>query len=141
MEILIPLFGIFMIIAVSIGPVWIRSFYATREREQMQATLRAAIEKGQPLPPEIVQALTASAPEPIRGPEGDLRRALVLIFAGGGLVILGGALYFGLGSIAGRQVGDIVGASVSGGGAIPLMIGFAYLILFFIRRNSAQSAG
>jgi len=132
---LIPIFGIFMIIAIVIGPVWIRSHFASREREQMQATIRAAIEKGQPLPPELVAAMTTSQPEIIRGPENDLRRGLVMVFTGFGLMGLGACLWFGLGSIAGPHVGDIVGFSVAGGGAIPLLIGVAYLILFSLRRG------
>jgi hypothetical protein len=134
---IIPIFGIFMIIAIVIGPIWIRSYFNARDREDMQKTLRAAIDKGQPLPPELIAALQSDTRnEPyFRGPESDLRRGLVLIFTGVGLGLLGFALWFGLGSIAGHHVGDIVGASVAGGGAIPGLIGFAYLLVYYLHRR------
>ncbi|HRD47742.1 MAG TPA: DUF6249 domain-containing protein, partial [Caulobacter sp.] len=55
-EILIPLAPFVMIIAIIVVPAWLKS----RERREMQATLRTAIEKGQPLPTEIIEAMTKS---------------------------------------------------------------------------------
>ena len=137
---LIPIFGIFMIIAIVIGPVWIRSYFAARDRDAMQATLRAAIEKGQPLPPELIAAMSANnAPEIIRGPENDLRRGVVMVFLGVGLCLLAWGLWYGLLSIAGNEVGNIVGGAVAGGGAIPGLIGVAYLLLWSLRRNHPTS--
>ena len=137
---LIPIFGIFMIIAIVIGPVWIRSYFAARDRDAMQATLRVAIEKGQPLPPELIAAMSSSAtPEVIRGPTTDLRRGVVSVSVGIGICFLALGLWFGLSSIASSEVGNIVGGAVAGGGSIPLLIGLAYLLLWSMRRNEPSN--
>ena len=137
---LIPIFGIFMIIAIVIGPVWIRSYFAARDRDAMQATLRVAIEKGQPLPPELIAAMSASTtPEVLRGPTTDLRRGVVSVSVGIGICFLALGLWFGLSSIASSEVGNIVGGAVAGGGAIPLLIGLAYLLLWSMRRNEPSN--
>jgi type II secretory pathway pseudopilin PulG len=47
---LVPIFGIFMIIALVVGPVWITSYYRSKERQQLHETLRTAYEKGLPPP-------------------------------------------------------------------------------------------
>jgi hypothetical protein len=134
--ILIPIFGIFMIIAVVLGPIWIRGYFNTREREAMQATLRTALEKGQPLPPEMIAALQQDGPGEIPGtPASDLRRAVVMMATGLGLEGLAFGLFLGLSAIADERVGWIVGGSVGGAGAIPFMIGLAYLFLYFVNRN------
>lgn len=135
-EILIPLFGIVMIIAIVIGPIWIRSYFTARDRAAMQVTLRAAIEKGQPMPPELIAALQTNDGPVYRGAESDLRRGLVLLFTGLGLGVLGYGLWFGLASVAGNGPADIVGGVVAGAGGIPGLIGVAYLILYSIRRRT-----
>ena len=61
-EILIPLAGCAMIAAIVVGPAWLKS----RERREMQATLRASIEKGQPLPPEVIEAISGDMLEAAR---------------------------------------------------------------------------
>jgi len=54
LEVLIPLAPFIMIIAIVVVPAWLKS----KERKEMQATLRSAIEKGQPLPPEVIDSLS-----------------------------------------------------------------------------------
>ncbi|HEY1751032.1 MAG TPA: DUF6249 domain-containing protein [Caulobacteraceae bacterium] len=137
--IIIPVFGIFMIIAVVIGPIWIRSYYKSRERAQLHETLRVAYEKGQPPPPELIEKLSGEG-DFMRGPQSgsdsDLRRAIVLISVGIGLVGLG--LGLGYGIYQADEVGGwITGGSIAGSGAIPGMIGLAYLFLWLGRRNNS----
>jgi hypothetical protein len=129
-----------MIIAVVIGPIWIRSYYRARERQQLHETLRAAYEKGQPPPPELIEKLTSGATiEVTAGPasENDLRRAVVLIAVGVGLGLLGLGLGYGI-SLADETGGWIAGGAIAGSGAIPGMIGLAYLFLWLGRRHSPQ---
>lgn len=138
MALSVPIFGIFMIIAVVIGPVWIRSYYRSKEREQLHATLRAAYEKGQPPPPELIEKLTAEGGyDPSGRPMGsdrDLRRAIVLIAVGVGLAALGAGLGWGI-SMASDVGGAITGGVIAGAGAIPAFIGVAYLILWILGRR------
>jgi hypothetical protein len=135
---LIPIFGIFMIIAVVVGPIWIRSHYAARDRHEMHETLRKAYEKGQPVPPELIEKLTAAPTRQSFGGSGsgdsqsDLRRAVVLIAVGLGLAGLGAGFWYGIGN-ASETGGDIVGGIIAGSGAIPGFIGIAYLALWILR--------
>ena len=138
---LVPIFGIFMIIAVVIGPIWIRSYFAARERAELHETVRAAYEKGQPVPPELIEKLTSSVTRPAVGGSGsdaDLRRAVVLIAVGLGLVGLGAGLGYGI-SFASDTGGAVTGGIVAGAGAIPGFIGLAYLVLWLTRRNAPQA--
>ncbi|MGH7023306.1 MAG: DUF6249 domain-containing protein [Caulobacteraceae bacterium] len=121
--------------AVIIVPTYLRH----RDRTQMQETLRIALDKGANLPPELVTALQSSVTVramPTR--EGDLRRAIVLIAVGLGIVLLGFGLWYGLMSVS-DDGAYITGGSVAGAGAIPMMIGVAYLILWATGANKSKS--
>ena len=138
-SLLIPFAAIFMIIAVVIGPIWIRSYYKEKERAQLHETLRVAYEKGQAPPPELIDKLTSGGGVQIQtaptSTESDLRRAVVLIAVGVGLGGLGLALGYGI-STADPVGGWITGGAIAGSGAIPGMIGLAYLFLWLGRRHS-----
>ncbi len=138
---LVPIFGIFMIIAVVVGPIWIRSYFAARDRAQMHETLRMAYEKGQPVPPELIEKLTASAPrqtyQSFNSPDADLRRAIVLIAVGVGMVGLGYALFWGFMYVNPIPAG-IIGGATAGSGAIPGFIGVAYLVLWLLKRSAPR---
>ena len=132
---MVPIFGIFMIIAIVVGPVWINAYFRARERQQLHETLRVAYEKGQPPPPELIEKLTAgnlpqSAPD---STDRDLRRAVVLIAVGLGLGLLGLALGYGI-SLSSDIGGWITGGCIAGAGAIPGMIGLAYMFLYILKR-------
>src|SRR5580704_12601770 len=133
---MIPVFGIFMIIAVVLGPIWIISHFRSRERAQLHETLRVAYEKGLPPPPELVEKLAGAGLSPARdnSPDADLRRAVVLLAVGVGMVGLGLGLGYGLPAAgAGVTMGAVAGA-----GAIPGMICIAFLILWALRRKEPK---
>ncbi len=138
---IVPIFGIFMIIAICIGPIWIKSYFSARDRAQLHETLRVAYEKGQPVPPELIESLqrnvTSSTSGPLSTPERDLRRAIVLIAVGLGLCGLGYGLWYGLMSVS-DEGAYITGGSVAGAGAIPGLIGVAYLILWLSKRGAPK---
>ena len=127
------------IAAIIIVPRYLRS----RDRDKLQETLRMAYEKGQPVPPELIEALRrGGTPETdkvgrrLSTPERDLRRALVLIFVALGICMLGGGLYFGLSTVS-EVAASIVGGALVGASAIPGFIGIAFLLLWLTRRRSA----
>jgi hypothetical protein len=138
---LVPLFGIFMIIAVVIGPIWIANYFRARERAQLHETLRVAYEKGQPPPAELIEKLTDDGWSPQGrargGADADLRRAVVLIAVGLGLAGLGLGLGWGI-SLASDVGGAITGGVIAGVGAIPGFIGVAYLLLWMLGRRSSS---
>ncbi|HEX4199760.1 MAG TPA: DUF6249 domain-containing protein [Caulobacteraceae bacterium] len=140
---IVPILGIFMIIAIVIGPLWIRSYFAARERAQMHETLRVAYEKGQPVPPELIEKLTAPVQRQSYGggygaPDADLRRAIILIAVGLGLVGLGAGLFWGFMYVNPIPAG-IIGGSTAGAGAIPGFIGLAYLVLWLAKRSGPRA--
>ncbi len=116
--------------AVILVPQYLRHL----DRARLHETLRIAFEKGQPVPPELIESLQRPiASAPIGTPERDLRRAVVLIFVGLGLVGLGYGFWFGLSSVS-YEGAYVTGGIIAGTGAIPGLIGVAYLILWLAKR-------
>jgi hypothetical protein len=138
-SIIVPVFFMACVAACIVAP----GFFRSRDQAQMQETLRTAISKGANLPPELIESLQNSAV--VRVPptrQADLRRGIVLLSVGIGLALIGAALW------AGIQPYDDEGAYISGlcvacAGAIPGMIGIAYLILWATgsKKTSAADMG
>jgi hypothetical protein len=128
---LVPLAFIAFLTIICVAP----SYFRHRDREKMQEVLKVAYEKGQPVPPEVINALQINMTRAAWTPEADLRRGIVLIFVGIGLAGLGYGLWYGIGD----DGGEISGPIVAGVGAIPGMIGLAYLLLWAARRKSVKS--
>ena len=120
---LIPMAPFLMVAAIVIVPAWLR----TRERREMQATVRVAIEKGQPLPPELVAALSKdSRPRVASSAHRDMRIGVILLFVAGGVALTGVAL---------GQINDNAMFGTVSGAAVPGMIGLAFIILSFFNPN------
>ncbi len=121
--ILIPLAPFLMVAAIVIVPAWLR----TRDRREMQATVRAAIEKGQPLPPELIEALSKDVrPRLTSSAHRDMRIGVVLLFVAGGVALTALAL---------GQINDYAMYGTLAGSAVPGMIGLAFVILSFFNPN------
>lgn len=119
-EIVVPVVGCMMIVAVVCLPFYFRS----RERREMQRTLRVAIEKGQPVPPELIEAMTKSVKTPPTRLR-DLRVGVIWLAIGIGI-----ALATSLGVVHGD--GDFDGFGIA---ALPGMIGIAFIVLSFFNPN------
>lgn len=127
------IFWIF-VAAVVLVPLYLRY----RDRGRLHETLRIAYEKGQPVPPELIESLQSGfTPSRPWTPESDLRRGLVLMGVGLGLAGLGYGLWYGLMSVN-TIAAYVSGGCTAGAGAIPGLIGVAYLILWATRRNAAR---
>jgi hypothetical protein len=121
LEILIPLAFFAMIAAIAVGPRYLKSV----ERRKMADTLRAAIDKGQPLPPEVISMMTADA-KPAPSARRDLRRGVILVAAALGLVAMG--LLIGLGEPDATY--PIIGVA-----AIPGFIGLALVVIGLLDKD------
>lgn len=134
---MIPIFFMLVIAVLVIGPTYIRARFAAREREALHATVRAAIEKGQPVPVELMNSLQSAAqtPPPVPTRERDLRAGIICICAGIGIEIIAYGLWFGL-SATDDTAAYIAGGAVAGGGAIPGLIGVGFLLLWYLRRKN-----
>ena len=118
--------------AIILVPLYMRQ----QDRQRMHETLRIAYEKGQPVPPELIEALQSKTPiRPMSTPDRDFRLAVVLISVGLGFAALGYGLWYGLMSVD-ETAAYVSGGSTAGFGAIPGMIGVGYLVLWFTRRKS-----
>jgi|ERR1700761_4827118 hypothetical protein len=130
-SVIVPVAFFVAVAAVVIFPTYFRYL----ERGRMHETLRLAVERGQPIPPEFIAALqsnvTVRAPP---GPERDLRNGIILLAWGLGFCGLGYGLWYGLMSVNDISA-YITGGSVAGIGAIPGLIGVAYLVLWGMRRG------
>jgi len=86
---LIPIALFAMIGAIVIIPRYFKSL----ERQKMAETLRTAIEKGQPLPPEVVDAMSKDVKSP-PSPQRDLRTGIIWLGVAIGFAAMGIALGF-----------------------------------------------
>lgn len=121
---LIPISFFVMIGAIVIVPSWLKS----RERRELQATLRTAIDKGQPLPAEIIDAMTKNvkvAPTSL----SDLRTGVIWLAVGLGITAFG--------YLVGYEDADAFQPLV-GIGAIPAIIGLAFIALSFVNPNKSK---
>lgn len=126
MEILIPISLFAMIAALVIAPRYFQSV----ERQKMADTLRAAIEKGQTLPPEVVDAMSTNVRSPSLppSPQRDLRTGIIWVAVALGLIALG--------LTVGLEEPDASYWFV-GFAALPGFIGLAFVVLGLL--NKAKS--
>jgi hypothetical protein len=129
---LVPIALFAAVAAVFILP----SYFRSRDRARMHETLRIAYEKGQPVPPELIEALQVGGQMPVENPQSraarDLRVGIVWLAVGLGFVAIGAAFYAGLYNVGGSTE---VFASCASVGAIPVFIGLAFLLLSALGRN------
>lgn len=123
MEILIPISLFAMVAAIVIVPRYFRSL----ERQKMAETLRAAIERGQPLPQEMIDALSTNVRSPAMppSPQRDMRTGIVWLGVAMGLVALG--------LIVGFEEPDASYWFI-GFAAFPGFIGLAFVVLGLINK-------
>jgi len=124
-----------LIAAIIIVPQVLRA----RDRARLHETLRLAYEKGQPVPPELVEALTTRRDDVVTQPTErsarDFRLGVVWLFVGLGFVAVGLAFY-GMLYFHGGAVETL--ATFSALGAIPAFVGLAFLILSFFGRHKSH---
>lgn len=101
-------------------------WFRYRSRGEMQKTIRAAIEKGQELTPELVESLGAPQ-KPSK--DRDLRYSLIWFAVAIGFSMLGGA-------ISSAESEPEVFMIMTGIGGFPFMMGLAYLIMWKFTERS-----
>jgi hypothetical protein len=121
-EVIVPVGFFAMIAAIVVGPALLKS----RERREMQSTLRSAIEKGQPLPPDVIDALSRENIKPPVTAARDLRVGVILLAISIGIALMGYLISF--------EENEAF-YPVSGVAAIPGMIGLAFIVLSFFNKN------
>ncbi len=126
MEILIPLGFFAMIAALVIAPRYFKSI----ERQKMAETLRIAIEKGQPLPTEMIDAMSSNVRNPglPPSPQRDLRTGIIWLGVGVGFAALGAVLSF--------EEPDAL-FPLLGLATFPIFIGLAFIVLGFLNKSKS----
>ena len=115
------------ITAIVFGPSYLKS----REKREMQTTVRHAIDKGQDLPPELIDAMTRDVASKLPSRTRDLRRGVIWLAVG-----IGFAAFSYLSNL-GWSDHDIqeATAAMMGLAAIPVTIGLAFIGLSFFNPN------
>ncbi len=115
------------ITAIIFGPSYLKS----RERREIQTTVRHAIDKGQQLPPDLIDAMTRDVASKLPSRTRDLRRGVIWLAVG-----IGFAAFSYLSNL-GWNDHDMEEASMAmmGLAAIPVTIGLAFIVLSFFNPN------
>lgn len=126
--ILIVLIIFSAITAIVFGPTYMKS----REKRDMQETVRHAIDKGQELPPELIDAMTRDVASKLPSRTRDLRRGVIWLAVGVGIAAF--SLLTDMGWDNGNDWHEI-GGGLLGISAIPTTVGLAFIVLSFFNKN------
>lgn len=126
LEDLVPLAGIAMIVAIVVGPIWIGAHFKSRERERMHATLRAMIDKGETVSPELLENLQTETAKR-QTPEADLRRGVLWLAVG--------LAFYAMSWVIGPAAGEEASWGVAAIGVIPGFVGAGYILLWLLSRK------
>jgi len=121
---------IVLIIFGSIASLFIvPRYFKSVERQKMADTLRAAIEKGQPLPSEVIDAMSSNVRSPglPPSPQRDLRTGVLWLAVGAGFAALGAVISF--------EEADAL-YPMLGVAAFPIFIGLAFIALGLLNKKS-----
>jgi len=120
------LVAVILIFGMPVIIVGLIAYFRSRDRSELQKTLRMSIEKGQPLPAEFVESMQKAVPK-AKNPMNDIRGGLVLIAVAAGLMVMD------------YMTHDYLLGHLAGVAAIPGFIGLALLLMGFIGMSSRKS--
>lgn len=116
--ILVPI-ALFALIAVA-------RYFKSVERQKMMDTVRAAIEKGQPLPPELIAAMSAQVRRRPLSPRNDLHRGVIWLGVAAGVAVMGVVIGFSEPDATYPLLGIA---------AFPAFIGLAFIIMSLVAKE------
>ena len=127
MEAIVILFIIFGSIA---SLFLVPRYFKSVERQKMADTLRIAIEKGQPLPGEVIDAMSSNVRSPglPASPQRDLRTGIIWLGVGLGFAALGLTISF--------EEPDAL-MPLLGFATFPTFIGLAFIALGLLNKPKA----
>jgi hypothetical protein len=127
--ILIVLIVFSAITAIIFGPSYLKS----REKRDIQETVRHAIDKGQPLPSDLIDAMTRDVASKLPSRTKDLRRGVIWLASGIGIAAF--SLITAMSNFGGNDFSHDAGGPLLGIAAIPATIGLAFIVLSFFNPN------
>lgn len=129
-DILVPLGFFAMIAAIVILPGYIRA----RSRQRMMDTMRVAFERGQPVPPELIEAINTDPKVAVMSSreraDRDLRNGVVTLAVALALIVFGWAVSY--------EESDAFFPMV-GMAAFPGFIGLALIVFGIVGRIRPQN--
>ncbi len=124
-EVIVPI-GLFAaIVAIVLVPAWFKS----RDRRDMQETVRHALDKGQELPADLVDALAKAARGRVATAHTDLRTGVIWLAVAAGVATFG----WMIGLEEHEAVYPLMGLA-----AVPGFLGLAFVILSFFNKTRAD---
>lgn len=124
-EVIVPL-GLFAAVAAMVlVPAWLKS----RDRRDMQQTVRHALDKGEALPAELVEAIAKASRGRIATAHTDLRAGVIWLAVAAGVATFGWMIGF--------EDQEAVYLMV-GLAAVPGFLGLAFVILSFFNKTRAD---
>ena len=123
-EVIIPI----VLFIAPVVVVWVFQHFAAKKRMEAYKTLQVAIEKGQPLTPEVLESMAR-----LRSPIADLRWGIIWIAIAAGFV---SATMISFGSPTGEAAD--VRQALLGIATFPLFIGLAFLGLHFFANENKR---
>ena len=124
-EIIVPVALFAMIAAIVLVPTWFKS----RERHDLQETVRHALDKGQELPAELVETIARSTRKPPATAHTDLRIGVIWLAIGAGIATFG--------ILTGYEDSDAL-RPLLGLASIPGFLGLAFIVLSFFNKTQAD---
>ncbi len=120
------LVAVVLVFGMPVLIVGLINYFRSRDRAELQKTLRMSIEKGQPLPSEFIESMQRAVPK-AKNPMNDVRGGLVLLAVAGGLMVMD------------YMTHDYLLGHLSGVAAIPGFIGIALIVMGFIGMANRKS--
>lgn len=122
-DIFVPITFFLFLAVIIVAPSYLRS----KEKQRLHDTLRLAYEKGQPVPPEMIEALQTDKGRP--APDRDLRRGIVLLCVAAAIVVFG-LMLNQIPEAEGHALWPIVGSA-----AFPGFIGLGFIAFWLASRR------
>lgn len=124
-EVIVPVAFALMTAAIVLVPAWFKS----RERRDMQETVRHALDKGQQLPVELVQAIAKASRGRVATAHTDLRAGVIWLAVSAGIATFGWMI--------GQQESEAL-HPLLGLASIPGFLGLAFIVLSFFNKTKAD---
>ena len=130
MQDFIPIFAMFAVFGSITAIVFGPQVLKYREKRDMQETIRHAVDKGQQLPPELIDVMTKDVQKSLPSRTKDIRRGVIWLASGIGIAAFSVVSELG-GTFNGNLDSGLLGIS-----CIPVTIGLAFIVLSFFNKGA-----
>ncbi|WP_336980070.1 DUF6249 domain-containing protein [Brevundimonas nasdae] len=130
MEGFVPIFAMFAVFGSITAIVFGPQVLKYREKRDMQETIRHAVDKGQQLPPELIDVMTKDVQKSLPSRTKDIRRGVIWLASGIGIAAFSVVSELG-GTFNGNLDSGLLGIS-----CIPVTIGLAFIVLSFFNKGA-----